>query len=62
MEELKKHLLSKPSIQVVYFNENMQWLFYPRASFPTVMTRSEILGEEKPEEEKIKPEKKNGKK
>lgn len=45
MEKLIEHLNSKPTIKLVYFNEQSEWLFYPRAKFPIVKTRDEILGE-----------------
>lgn len=60
MEALKTVLISKPSIKVVYFNENMEWLFHPDAKFPNAMTREEIL-EEAPEAKEEKPEPKKKK-
>lgn len=60
MEALKQHLKSKPSIKMVYFNENEEYLFYPRPSFTTAMTREEILGEK--EEASEVEETKKGKK
>jgi hypothetical protein len=62
MEELKKHLLRKPHIVEVFFNEKEEWLFHPRASYPIKMTREEILGESEEKEEKPEPKKKNDKK
>jgi len=61
MEELKNVLISKPHIKEVYFNDNGEWLFHPRPKFPTMMTREEILGEEK-KEENPETKKKNDKK
>ena len=52
MENLISHLISKPSIKAVYFNENNEWLFYPRAKFPIVKTREEVLGMSTPKEVK----------
>ena len=62
MEKLIEHLKSKPAIKLVYFNENNEWLFYPRAAFPIVKTREELLGDEPSEVKEVKEKPTNKKK
>lgn len=45
LENLKETLANKPNIKKVYFNENGEWLTYPRPNFPIEKTREEVLGE-----------------
>lgn len=46
LEDLKQTLISRPNIKKVYFNENGEWLTYPRKNYPNEKTREEVLGEE----------------
>ena len=55
-EKLIAHLKSKPSIKVVYMNDNGEWLFHTRPGY-TEFKREDILKEK--EEKTNKSEKTN---